>query len=68
MQSELAAIPRGIAKVNVGTEIRQPYEQTVRETGDVVAAQEAVYERTTWVLRDYLKVAGKRGELLAGLE
>lgn len=64
----LAAIPRGIAKINVGTEIRQPYERAFRETGDVRAARDAVYERTTWVLREYLKVAGRRKELLAGLE
>ncbi len=56
----LEAFRRGIAKINVGTEIRQPYEQTWRETGSVAAAQEAVYRRTTWVLRDHLAVAGKR--------
>lgn len=63
----LAAVPRGIAKVNVGTEIRQPYERTLRETGSVDQAQDAVYERTTWVLREYLGLAGKRNELFAGL-
>jgi ketose-bisphosphate aldolase len=56
----LEAFQRGITKINVGTEIRQPYEQVWRETGDVVVAQEAVYQRTTWVLRDHLAVAGKR--------
>ncbi len=56
----LEAFQRGIAKINVGTEIRQPYEQTWRETGSVAAAQEAVYQRTVWVLRDHLAVAGKR--------
>lgn len=59
----LAAFPRGIAKINVGTEIRQPYEQAMRETGDVAAAQEATYQRTTWVLRDHLGVAGKRNAI-----
>ncbi|MCX7670375.1 MAG: class II fructose-bisphosphate aldolase [Anaerolineae bacterium] len=56
----LEAFRRGIAKINIGTEIRQTYEQAWRATGDVAAAQEAVYQRTTWVLRDYLGVAGRR--------
>jgi fructose/tagatose bisphosphate aldolase len=56
----LAAFQRGIAKINVATEIRQPYEQTLRETGSVAAAQDAVYQRTVWVLRQHLAVAGRR--------
>jgi fructose/tagatose bisphosphate aldolase len=56
----LEAIKRGIAKVNVGTEIRQAYEVALRETGSVNAAQEALYERTCWVLRDYFGVSGNR--------
>jgi ketose-bisphosphate aldolase len=50
----LAAFHRGIAKINVATEIRQPYEQILRATGSIAAAQEAVYERTTWVLRSII--------------
>lgn len=61
----LEAFRRGIAKINIGTEIRQTYEQAWRATGDVVAAQEAVYQRTTWVLRDYLDVAGKRSTVFS---
>jgi fructose-bisphosphate aldolase, class II len=60
----LAAVRRGIAKVNVGTEIRQAYESSLRESGSVTAAQEAVYERTGWLLRDYFGVAGSRKQLL----
>lgn len=56
----LGAVKRGIAKVNVGTEIRQVYESTLRETGDLAAAQEGVYERTGGLLRDYFDLAGKR--------
>ena len=41
----------GIAKINVGTEIRQPYEVALRETGSVVKAQQAVYDRTAFLLR-----------------
>jgi fructose/tagatose bisphosphate aldolase len=61
----LAAVKKGIAKVNVGTEIRQAYEVALRQTGSVTAAQDAVYERTCWVLRDYFGLAGTR-KLLVG--
>lgn len=54
------AMKRGIAKVNVATEIRQPYEAALRSTGSVEDAQVAVYERTKWVIRDFLGTAGIR--------
>ena len=60
-----AAIQRGIAKINVGTEIRQPYEAALQETGSVAQAQQAVYERTCWVITEYLGTAGNR-KILAG--
>lgn len=56
----LDAIRHGIAKVNVATEIRQAFETAWRATQDIALAQEAAYERTTWVLRDLLKVSGSR--------
>jgi len=56
----LGAMKKGIAKINVATEIRQPYEVVLKETGSVVKAQQAVYDRTVWVLRDYLGIAGIR--------
>jgi len=56
----LAAVRQGVAKVNVGTELRQAYESALRESGRVAAAQEAVYARTVWTLRDYFGVAGSR--------
>ena len=39
-------IQHGISKINVGTEIHQPYEGTLKETGSVEKAQLAVYDRT----------------------
>jgi ketose-bisphosphate aldolase len=57
----LAAIKKGIAKVNIGTEIRQAYELALRESGSVAAAQDAVYERTCWLIRDYFGLAKTRG-------
>lgn len=61
----LGAIDRGIAKVNVGSEIRRAYEASLRVAGRVSAAQEAVYRRTSELLRDYFAVSAKR-ELIAG--
>jgi fructose-bisphosphate aldolase class II len=56
----LSAIQRGVAKVNIATEIRQAYEATLRETNSVEAARQAVYERTTWLIRDYFGFSGMR--------
>jgi ketose-bisphosphate aldolase len=56
----LPAIQKGIAKVNIGFEIRQAYESVLRASGSVAAAQDAVYERTCWLIRDYFGLAGSR--------
>jgi ketose-bisphosphate aldolase len=57
------AMKRGIAKINVATEIRQPYEVTLKETKSIAKAQQAVYERTTWILKEYLGIAGIRAKV-----
>jgi fructose-bisphosphate aldolase class II len=59
------AVEHGIAKMNIGTEIRQAYEQALAGGGDV-AAQEAVYDRTVYLLRDFLGVSGKKDAVVAG--
>ena len=56
----LEAIKNGIAKINVGTELRQAYEQGLKETGTVKGAQQACYERTTWVINDFFHIQGTR--------
>jgi ketose-bisphosphate aldolase len=56
----LAAIKRGITKVNIGTEIRQAYRSALRASGGVAVAQDAVYERTSWLIRDYFGLSGTR--------
>jgi fructose-bisphosphate aldolase class II len=56
----LAAIKKGITKVNVGTEIRQTYERALREEGDLASAQDAVYDRTCWLIKDYFGLSGTR--------
>jgi ketose-bisphosphate aldolase len=59
----LAGIKRGIAKMNIGTEIRQAYESGLKRS--VSSAQDATYERTCWVLRDYLGLTGSRKLVVA---
>jgi len=52
----IESIKHGIAKINVGTGIRQPYEQA-RSTS-IEAAQQAVYDATVWMVRDELELEG----------
>jgi ketose-bisphosphate aldolase len=60
----LGAVKRGIAKVNIGTEIRQAYEEIRRAGEGVPAAQRAVYDRTCWLLRDYFGLTGTRRQIV----
>lgn len=54
-------IEAGIAKINVGTEIRQAYIKPLEETvGDTAAAQEAVYFKVREVIKDMLGVSNSR--------
>jgi fructose/tagatose bisphosphate aldolase len=63
--SVLAAIRAGIAKVNVGTEIRQVYEQALKAGASAAAAENAVYDRTSELLRDYFGIAGSASVIAA---
>jgi ketose-bisphosphate aldolase len=58
-----AAMQHGISKINVGTEIRQAYEVAIKESGSVLQAQQAVYQRTCWVIKDFLGIAGIREKI-----
>jgi fructose-bisphosphate aldolase, class II len=60
-----AAMKYGIAKINIGTEIRQAYEVALKDSGSVTQAQQATYARTLWVIAEFLQVAGIR-EKVAG--
>jgi ketose-bisphosphate aldolase len=60
----LEAMKNGISKMNIGTEIRQVYEQTLREGGNQEGAGTAVYRRTRWLLSEYLQLSGTRSRLL----
>jgi ketose-bisphosphate aldolase len=52
-ETVLASFKKGIVKINIGTEIRQAYETALKESNNTVAAQKAVYERTSWLISDY---------------
>jgi ketose-bisphosphate aldolase len=49
----LASFKKGIAKINIATEIRQAYESTLQSTSKISAAQGAVYERICQLIGDY---------------
>lgn len=54
---------RGIAKMNIGTDIRQVYERALAESDAVEAAQEAVYQRTRYLLHDELGLTATRAKV-----
>ena len=55
-ESLLKAIKAGIAKINVGTEMRQCYEKALSEhTNDIEAAREVLYLRAREYIREYLE-------------
>jgi ketose-bisphosphate aldolase len=59
----LASLKRGICKVNVGTEIRQAYEQALKAGGSIADAQEATYVRTSFLIKDWFQLSGSRQHL-----
>ena len=61
-QCILDGIANGIAKINVGTEIRQTYERTLDETNDVEKARAAVYTRTCEIIRSF-RIEGNQEKL-----
>ena len=60
----LEAMKQGVAKMNIGADIRQAYEGALRDGGRPADGQEAVYRRARWLLADYLRLSGSRSSLL----
>ena len=54
----ISAIREGIAKINVATTIRQPYEAALRSGQPLAAAQKAAYDAMVRVITDDLELAG----------
>ena len=59
----LEAAQNGIAKVNVGTEIRQAYEEVIDAGGTTEEAAQAVYERVCRMMKEYYKIEGTYNRL-----
>ena len=59
----LEGIRNGITKVNIATEIRQAYEQEFQRSNHVLKAQQACYQRTLWMLKDYYGLSGTRDQV-----
>lgn len=50
------AIANGIVKINIGTELRLPYEQALKEGKNVEDARTIVHERVCYLLNNVLQV------------
>jgi len=59
----IEGIKNGITKINVGTEVRQTYEQSLAKTGDTEAAREAVYKRTRELISGFFEITDNRDVL-----
>ncbi len=57
------AIRNGIAKINIGTDIRQPYLKALDETGSVQAGQKAVTEKMRQLICDVYHIEGTASRL-----
>ena len=51
----LEGVKLGIAKMNIGTEIRHAYEDGLKHSP--AEAVRSVYERTSWIIREYLGIS-----------
>lgn len=57
------AIQAGIVKINVGTELRQTYEQELMDANDIEKAKDKVYLKTRWVIKEFLRISNTRALL-----
>ncbi|MFW6181728.1 MAG: class II fructose-bisphosphate aldolase [Spirochaetota bacterium] len=61
----LEAIKNGLTKLNIGTDIRQAYEQALRSTGSVEEAQKACAGKMEYLIVDYFNLQGSLASLQA---
>ena len=59
------AMKSGIAKMNIGTEIRQQYETAIAEGKTLVQAQEVVYDTCCDILKNSLEIENNYDVLIA---
>lgn len=63
-ESVLAGIQSGIAKINIGTQIRHAYERALAAGLDIPAAQTAVAEKVEELVSDVYGIGGSAQQLL----
>ena len=61
----LKAVKAGISKINVATDIRQVYEAEIQSGKGLDYACEQVYQKTRWLIKDFLNVSGSRKLVLS---
>lgn len=59
----IKAIKNGIAKINVGTEIRKAYESGLFVGGTTNTACQSVYNKVRWLLKEFYGISGCRNKL-----
>lgn len=59
----LEAVANGIAKINIATDLRQPYERVLAETGSVARAQDAVADVIGRLAREVYGIEGSATRL-----
>lgn len=52
------AFKNGIAKINVAKDLRSRYQKVMKEKNDVAAAQQVVYDRASWLIKEHYQIAG----------
>jgi ketose-bisphosphate aldolase len=58
----MQSFQHGIAKINIATAIRQPYEKLINQS--ISAAQDAVYEEMIDIINNQIEVAGSANKIL----
>ncbi len=53
----LEAFSKGIAKINVATDIRQVYQSSLQSSGKITIAQDAVYQQTKWMVGEFFDLS-----------
>jgi len=61
----LEAIKNGITKINIGTNIRQKYEKTLSQTGDLEKARRAVAEEIKYLITQEYQIQDSQGMLFS---
>jgi len=62
-ESVLAGVLNGVAKINIGTAIRQPYEAEMRKSGNVEVAQKLVGQEVRQMIINYFEIRGSARKL-----